>query len=246
MTTVLPRPAALAARPASFTRLTAVELHKTISTRSGVALTATAAVLPAGAVALMLALDAVPPNAPTMLALLGTLVAMLLLAVGILSTAGEWTHGTVQTTFLTVPGRDRVLATKYAAAALLGAALAAVVVATTYGLAAAFSDLSFAGAGAAAVAAVAAGAAMTAIGAGVGAAVANAPAALTGSYLVLLVGMTVLSGVRPAWAEAVDPLQAVFDGIQGDATGRPVAVLAGWLVATAVAGTTVTRRRQVT
>ena len=30
---------------------------------------------------------------------------MLLIAVGVLCTAGEWTHGTVQTTFLTVPTR---------------------------------------------------------------------------------------------------------------------------------------------
>ena len=69
-----------------------------------------------------MALDDAPPSAATMLALLGTLVSLLLIAVGVLSTAGEWTHGTVQTTFLAVPRRGRVLAAKYAGTALLGAA----------------------------------------------------------------------------------------------------------------------------
>jgi ABC-2 type transport system permease protein len=228
-------------------RLTALEIRKSLSTRSGVALTVAAAVLPVGALSLMLALDDPPPNAPTMLALLGTLVALLLLAVGILSTAGEWTHGTVQTTFLTVPRRDRVLAAKYAGMALLGAALSALVVATTYALAAvgAGSDFSWAGAPVAALATVAAGAAMTVVGTGIGAAVGNAPAALTGTNLVLVVGMSVLNTAKPVWGKRVDPLSAMFDVIQRDATARPVAVLAGWLLVTTVAGALITRRRAI-
>lgn len=226
-------------------RLTWLEIRKSLSTRSGIALTVAAAVLPAGAITLMLALDDPPPGAATMLALLGTLVSLLLLAVGILSTAGEWTHRTVQTTFLTVPRRDRVLAAKYLAAAGLGAALAAIVVASTYAIAAVGTDFSWAGAGTAALSTVAAGAAMTVIGAGIGALVGNAPAALTGTNLVLLIGMSVLNGAKPAWGKRVDPLTAVFDLVEGDAVARPVAVLAAWLVVTAVAGAVVTRRRAV-
>ena len=56
------------------------------------------------------ALGEQPPNAAMLLAVLGSLVGMLLIAVGVLATAGEWTHGTVQTTFLAVPRRGRVLA----------------------------------------------------------------------------------------------------------------------------------------
>ncbi len=95
------------------------------------------------------------------------------------------------------------------------------------------------------MATVGAGAALTVVGAGIGAAIGNAPAALTGTYLVLLVGMTVLNGAKPTWGKHVDPLAAMFDLVEGDATARPIAVLAGWLVVTAIAGIAVTRRRAV-
>ena len=253
MTAVLDRPVTavperrLADRRPPLARLVGLEIRKSLSTRSGLALTGAAAVLPAGAVALMLALNDSPPTAATLLALLGTLVSMLLIAVGVLSTAGEWTHGTVQTTFLAVPRRGRVLAAKYAGVALLGAAISAVVVGSTFAVAAvgADADFSWTGAGAAAVATVGAGAALTVVGAGIGAAVGNAPAALTGTYLFLLVGMTVLNGAKPSWGKHVDPLAAMFDLIEGDATVRPIAVLAGWLVTTAIAGIAVTRRRAI-
>ena len=117
--------------------------------------------------------------------------------------------------------------------------------ASTFAVAAIGADFSWTGAGVAAVATVGAGAALTVVGAGIGAAIGNAPAALTGTYLVLLVGMTVLSGAKPTWGKHVDPLAAMFDLVEGDATARPIAVLAGWLVVTAVAGIAVTRRRAV-
>ena len=236
-----------AARRASLARLTGLEIRKSLTTRSGRTLAGTAALLPAAGAGLMFALGERPPNAAMLLAVLGSLVSMLLLAVGVLASAGEWTHGTVQTTFLTVPRRGRVLAAKYAGMAVLGAAIAAVVVATTYAVAAAGADAGFSwqGAGAAAVATVAAGAAMTVLGTGIGAAVGNAPAALTGTYLVLFVGMTILNGVKPAWGEKVDPLRATFDLIGQDGGTRPIAVLAGWVLVATVAGAVVTRRRAV-
>ena len=90
-----------------------------------------------------------------------------------------------------------------------------------------------------------AGAALTVVGAGIGAAIGNAPAALTGTYLVLLVGMTVLNTAKPAVGKHVDPLNAIFYLVQRDATGRPVSVLAGWLIVSTIAGVAVTRRRQI-
>jgi len=229
-------------------RLTALEIRKSLSTRSGRTLAGAAAVLPAVALAILLALGQKPGTAPEMLGVLGTLVAMLMIAVGVLSTAGEWTHGTMQTTFLTVPARGRVLTAKYAGMALLGAAICAVVVASTFAVAAvgAGAGFSWAGTGVAIVATIAGGAAMTVVGAGIGAAVANAPAAITGTYVTLLVALPVLHAARPAWANKLDPLQATSDLISG-ATGavRPMAILAGWVLVTAIAGTVVTRRRAI-
>jgi ABC-2 type transport system permease protein len=236
-----------ATRRAPLARLTALEIRKSLSTRSGRTLAGAAAVLPAAGAGLMFALGEQPPNAAMLLALLGALVGMLLVAVGVLATAGEWTHGTVQTTFLTVPRRGRVVAAKYAGTALLGGTIATVVVGSVYAVAAVSADPGFGwqGAGMAAVATVATGAVLTVVGAGVGAAAANAPAALTGTYLVLLVGMTILNGVKPEWGRNVDPLAATFNLIGQDGGTREVAVLAGWLLVTTVAGAVVTRRRAI-
>ena len=249
--TPVPAPSGPDARPAtrraSVARLTGLEIRKSLSTRSGRALTLAAGLLPAGGAGLMFALGERPPNAAMLLAVLGSLVGVLLLAVGVLATAGEWTHGTVQTTFLTVPRRGRVLAAKYAGMALLGAAIATVVVGSVYAVAAVGTDPGFSWQGAvpAAVATVATGAVLTVVGAGIGAAVANAPAALTGTYLVLLVGMSILNGAKPEWGRNVDPLGATFNLIGQDGGRQAVAVLAGWLVTTAVAGAVVTRRRAI-
>jgi ABC-2 type transport system permease protein len=241
-----PGPAVAGRRP-PLARLTGLEIRKSLSTRSGRALVGAAAVLPAAGAATIFTLGEQPPNAAMLLAVLASLVGMLLLSVGMLATAGEWTHGTVQTTFLTVPQRGRVLAAKYASMALLGATIATVVVGSIYAVTAlgAADGFSWQGAGMAAVAAVATGAVLTVVGAGIGAAVANAPAALTGTYLVLLVGMTILNGVRPEWGRNVDPLAATFNLIGQDGGTRSVAVLAGWLLASTVAGTVVTRRRAI-
>ena len=48
----------------------------------------------------------------------GMLTALLLLALGVLSTAGEWGNSSIQNTFLLVPQRGRVVAAKAAAMAV--------------------------------------------------------------------------------------------------------------------------------
>jgi ABC-2 type transport system permease protein len=247
--TVLDRPATatLVDRRPPLTRLIGLEIRKILSTRSGLALAGAAAVTPAAVTAVMLTLADAPPGAATLLALLGTLVALLMIAIGVLSTAGEWTHGTVQTTFLAVPRRGRVLTAKYAGTALLGAVVSAVVVGSTLAVAAVGtgSGFSWAGTGVAIAATIGAGAALTVVGAGIGAAVGNAPAALTGTYLVLLVAINILNGAKPGWGKHVDPLSAVFDLVEGDAAARPIAVLTAWVLTTAIAGIVVTRRRTI-
>ena len=81
---------------------------------------------------------------------------------------------------------------------------------------------------------------MTTLGAGIGAAVTNAPAALTGTYVLLLVAMNLLLAVKPAWANHADPLQNMADliGRQGSAAAH-LALLAGWLLVATVAGWTI-------
>ncbi len=241
-----PADPALAGRRPPTARLVGLEIRKSLSTRSGRTLALTAALLPAIGIGIAMALGQKPPSAPEMLGVLGTLVATLMLSVGVLATAGEWTHKTVQTTFLAVPRRHRVLIAKYGGMALLGAAISALVAASTLAVAAvlAGSAFSWAGVGIAVAATIGTGAAMTAIGAGVGAAVANVPAALTGSYVVLLIGMNLLRATKPVWALHVDPLQAMADLIsrQGSA-GTHIAVLAGWVAVATLAGAALTRRR---
>ena len=178
---------------------------------------------------------------------MGIFAALLLLALGVLSTAGEWTHRTVQTTFLLVPQRGRVLASKGAGRGLLGAALAALstaaataVLAVTIG-----GDLSWDGTPQAMATVVAAGAAFAVIGAGVGAATANVPAGLTVLYLVVLGVMPVLSTVQPVIAANIDPNGAILSLAQGQDQPRAAAILVGWVVVTTVAGALVTRRRSV-
>ena len=78
---VTPRPAARRASPA---RLTGLEIRKSLSTRSGRTLVGAAGLLPAGGAALVFALGEQPPNAAMLLAVLGSLVGMLLIAVGVL------------------------------------------------------------------------------------------------------------------------------------------------------------------
>lgn len=249
MTAVLDRPvtATLVDHRPPLTRLTGLEIRKILSTRSGLALAGAAAIAPAAVTAGMIALDATPPGAAVMLALLGTLVGLLMVAIGVLSTAGEWTHGTVQTTFLAVPQRGRVLTAKYAGTALLGGVISAIVVGTTFAVAAVGTGADFAWTGlpVAVAGTILAGAALTVVGAGIGAAVGNAPAALTGTYLFLLVAINILNTAKPSWGKNVDPLSAVFDLVEGDATARPVAVLTGWVLASAAAGILVTRRRTI-
>ncbi|HVQ95116.1 MAG TPA: hypothetical protein VMU51_29050, partial [Mycobacteriales bacterium] len=109
---------------------------------------------------------------------------------------------------------------------------------------AAGSAFSWAGTGAAVLAVIGTGAAMTALGAGIGAAVANAPAALTGTYVLLLVAMNLLRAVKPTWADHADPLQNMADLIsrQGTASAH-IALLAAWVITAILAGTAVTNRR---
>jgi ABC-2 type transport system permease protein len=227
--------------------LVGLEIRKSLSTRSGKALAVAAALLaPAGALLASAESSEDLGSITGPLAVMGLLTGYLLISMGVLSTAGEWSHRSVQTTYLLVPQRGRVLATKAVAVALLGAALAALSTALTSGVLAVMEDeLSWDGAWQAVGTVVAAGAAFAVIGAGVGAALGNTPGALTGLYLVLLGVLPVLLNVKPELAEKIDPASAVLNLAGGAEQSTSIAILVGWVVVSTVAGWILTHRRAV-
>ena len=176
----------------------------------------------------------------------GMLTALVLVSLGVLSTAGEWSHGSVQTTFLLEPRRGRVMAAKAIAVALMGAAVAAVAA----GLSALVllvlePSMSWDGSGRGFVMVAVAGAAFSLIGAGVGAAVGNTPGALTGIYLLDLGLLPVLQVVKPALADKIDPGNAVLELAQAHHQAQSITILVVWVGVALVAGTVLSRRRQV-
>jgi hypothetical protein len=226
--------------------MVALEARKSLTTRSGRALAAASVLLAPAATAIASA-SGEPLTSPVgPLAVMGMLTGFVVLAIGVLSTAGEWTHKSVQTTYLLVPHRGRVLAAKAVAVALMGAAFTAVAVSASAGvLAIAYPDLVWDGALRAVIAGIGAGAAFAMTGAGVGAALANSPAALTGLYLTILGVIPVLNQFKPEIGMKVDPSNAVINLAQGTETTQSVLILAGWVVVGLVAGTVLTHRRAV-
>src|SRR3712207_5995384 len=104
------------------------------------------------------------------------LTGLVLLTLGVLSTAGEWTHKSVQITYLLVPQRLRALSAKVVALALQGALFSAVGAVLTMGMLVLIPDPIFwDGIGRAFAVAVFAGAAFAVVGAGIGAALGNSP-----------------------------------------------------------------------
>ncbi len=230
----------------SFPALTALEVRKSLSTRSGKSVAALAALVGPLGVLLATTTSGGGVVAAMALGIMGMLIALVLLALGVLSTAGEWTHKSVLTTYLLVPQRGRVLAAKATAMAALGLVLSAVGVGLAVAtLATVTPDVTWSATGQAVTAVIASGAAFAVIGAGIGAAVGNSAAAMTGTYLTVLGILPVLSSVKPEIAEKLDPASSIVTLAQHGAATTPIAVIAGWVVVSTVAGILITRRRSV-
>jgi ABC-2 type transport system permease protein len=240
------RPVARRTGP-SLPRAVGLEVRKSLSTRSGLAVVATAAQL--GPAAMALAAGTASDELDTVLGPLvvtGLLSALVLLSLGVLSTAGEWSHGTVQTTFLLEPRRGRVMAAKAVAVALMGAVLATVASGiSALVLLALQPSWPWDGVGRAVLMVAIAGAAFAVIGAGVGAAVGNTPGALTGIYLLNLGVLPVLQTVKPALADKIDPGNAILSLAQGHSEALSITILAVWVGVALLAGAVMTRRRAV-
>jgi len=224
-----------------------LEVRKSLSTRSGLALGAVAVLLAPAATAIAAGTAGAPvDNVLGPLVVTGMLSALVLVSLGVLSTAGEWSHGSVQTTFLLEPRRGRVLAAKAGAVALLGAVLALVAAGLSSLLLVTMEPSATWDGGARAIGMVAvAGATFALIGAGVGAAVGNTPGALTGFYLVELGLLPALQVFKPEVADNIDPGAAVLSLAQGDQTGRSITILAVWVGLAMIAGAVMNRRRAV-
>jgi hypothetical protein len=246
--TVSLNPAAGTTRPsaASLAALTGIEIRKSLSTRSGKAVAVVAVLLgPAAVTVGSLGGDGTAPGA-IILGFTGMLTALVLLALGVLSTAGEWTHKSVQTTYLLVPQRGRVLTSKVSALVVMGAVLAAADAALSTAMLWVIPDpVAWTGIGRSFLVVVAAGAAFAVVGTGIGAALGNSPAALTGTYLTMLGVMPILAVFKPAWSEKLDPVSSVVNLAQGFSTTTPALVITGWVVVATVAGALITRRRAV-
>ncbi len=244
--TVLATPTRAATSGPTFPRLVRLEIRKSLSTRSGRAVLACTALLAPHWIPFVVLSGGDLSDPPKLIAELGALTGLLALSLGVLSTAGEWTQRSVQTTFLTVPHRGRVLATKTVALALTGAcATAAGTVLSAAILAVWGVPLDLGDVGLAIAATTVGGAAFAVLGIGIGAAVGNTAAALTGTYLTLFVAPPLLHGLWPSIVEAIDPRMAVI----GLATGQPsvgaLAALTGWLLLSLGTGAVISNRRDV-
>jgi ABC-2 type transport system permease protein len=224
-----------------------LEVRKSLSTRSGLSVAVAATLLAPAAIAIGAGtasehLD----NVLGPLVVTGMLSALVLVSLGVLSTAGEWSHGSIQTTFLLEPRRGRVMAAKSAAVALMGAVIAVVAAGISALLLAVMEpSASWDGGGRAILMVAVAGAVFALIGAGVGAAVGNTPGALTGIYLLDLGLLPVLQIVKPEIADKIDPGNAILELAQGNHQALSVTILAAWVGVALVAGTVINGRRAV-
>ena len=249
MTTTLPtvhRPAVRSTRPSAVSQV-GLEIRKSLSTRSGKGM-ALAAAVAAPTFALLLGFSGDPLDAVAMpIGALGMVTGLVLITLGVLSTATEWGNKSAETTFLLEPRRGRVMAAKAVAVAVLGAVLAGISAVATMGALAVspIGNPTWDGVGLAVGVTVAAGAAFAMIGAGVGAALGNTPAALTGLYLTILGVMPGLRLFKPEIATWLDPADATLTLATGNGGTSQVVTLVGWVVVTTVAGIVLSRRRAV-
>jgi ABC-2 type transport system permease protein len=240
------RPAVRRTGP-SLPKAVGLEVRKSLSTRSGLAVVVAATLLGPAAITLAAAtasehLD----NVLGPLVVTGLLSALVLLSLGVLSTAGEWSHGSVQTTFLLEPRRGRVIAAKAGAVALMGVVIAAVAT----GLSALVllglePNASWDGGVRAMVMVAVAGGTFALIGAGAGAAVGNTAGALTGIYLLELGVLPVLQTVKPEIADKIDPGNAILELAQGTHQALSIIILAVWVGVALIVGTVMNGRRAV-
>ena len=189
------------------------------------------------------------------------LAALFTLIFGIFAVAGEYRHGTVTDTFLSAPGRGRVVAAKLAVygsagavAGLVSAAVAVVVTAAWWSAKGGSFDLSVAGSWRTLAGGAAVNVAFAAIGVGVGALLRNLAVAIAAAlaWIALVEGIAgQLAGAGLARWLPFSASQALGRAnLTGTARLLPQwgggLVLAGYAIAFAAVATVTTLRRDVT
>jgi ABC-2 type transport system permease protein len=231
----------------SLGRLVAAELLKVRTTRSGWLLPLVAIVLPlVYPVGSVLRADGLTPDVQeSALAVTTLVVAMVMVGLGALAVTSEFRHHTVVPTTLAAPGRNRVLAAKYAAAAMLvgvvGLAAIATTAVTVAVLAAATGEPVAIGDELARFVpgAITGLVLWTSAGVAIGSALRNSAGALVGIYLGWAVLPMVAAAAMPSlvpWTRPVDAVGAVAGFTSVMSVGQAVATLAVWIAAPAAVG----------
>jgi ABC-2 type transport system permease protein len=248
------------------TRAISSELLKLRTTRTFLALVASAALLVAGVTALAAAIDPfrdiqVAPGED--LVGVAWFAIVFALVLGLLVVTTEFRHGTIAPTLLAVPSRGQLIAAKLVAHVLAGFALGLAAVVANLVLAEAILSLrgiesgtSLGDAATWAAGLSGASALLAGLGVGFGAIVRNQVGALVGAFAWLFVVEPLLAAV-PGIGDAFSrfgifaALDAV-DGLTADsgddllAQGPAALLLVGYVVLLAAAGAQLLRRRDVT
>lgn len=255
-TAALPSRITTATRPASFGRLTRIELRKTVDTRAGRWLLAAVALIGV-AMTVVTALtghDKDHTFHQSASSIQGSM-AVLLPVVSILLVTSEWSQRTALQTFVLTPNRGRVVAAKLAAGSVLAVAVA------TLGIALAALATTLAGshpatgewrqAGAVVIGSVVVQLLSQLSGMGFGLLLLNSPAAIVANFVIpitwaaLAGGIAALHGLQP-WLDPAKATENLLGGHMDATRWAQVGVVAlVWVVALIAAGYPRMKRKDV-
>jgi hypothetical protein len=252
-TPVAPTRAVDVRRP-SAARLTAVELRKTLDTRSGRWLLVVVALMAAAGLGWRLYnADNTPVAFDHWFGTALTPVQQLLPVLGVLAMTSEWTQRTALTTFTLVPQRGRVLAAKLVAAVVLTTAMVLLIVAvsaaSTLAAGLATGDTVDWGNPPKLLVGAAASFALTMLmGAGFGALLQQTPAAMVGYFIAPALATTAaaaLLGDNARWVNIYEALGRVSELDLTGAVAPTVVTLGIWITLPLVLGFVRSMRREV-
>ena len=236
-----------------FSTLTAVEIRKTVDTRSGLAVLGT--VLAIALLGIGWKLFHIGDRQPSWEDFSGVLpvVGMALAVVGLLGMTAEWTQRTALTTFTLSPRRGRVLAAKFLASILLAVTGLAVVFALIIGgiaLAGAISGLGtdYSGLGRGIVGYLTTSVLQVTMAAGFGALSAQTAVAVAAYFVAPTIWAAVgptLFGAHAEWFDIFSAFERLSSEHPTADPAQSLTAVAIWIVLPTVVGVTRSLRREV-